>query len=461
MKAELKAVLNDTLAAAGKTAANAVTDIAHEGARQADDFIKNRVGKMADMVHATARKSHEDNFVGIDESAILRFVPDRRSLSGIGPFCLAIFLLFALSGAWKVLAIIPLFAALAVFGIGYVWQSKVQIDEGYDGVICEKGQPVAGAKPDMGRNWKFGFFQWIPFVVATKQNQVVQIEVANFTRDFAAVSLTFQIAFRISDPALFAVTTTPATAMRLMEIYARYTALRMITSMVDARAKFSGRDNLENVAAELNRHLGGYGIHVIRVAMPNAENGILQDLENIRISVVETEAMRKTKTVRLEAGVKAVEGQMRAERKSALALSQQLQNEVIGFVSAVAVASNAYMQDAMIGAQQMLTERLAKLNGDTADLVAKIEKARALEGSIPALISVFAIRLAKLKTSIALKMLPKEITVLSVDGIGTGAGMSIGNELFQRALGSSSERQTFDAIPVAETTDVSRAARTS
>jgi regulator of protease activity HflC (stomatin/prohibitin superfamily) len=361
-------------------------------------------------------------------------VPDKRSIAGIGPLLLGVFLAVTLPNGWGYLSL-PFFAAflLSAF-LGYAWPSKVDISEGYEGVVCLKGAPDKTETSRTGRNWEFNFLRYIPFRVATKCDQIVKISVANFTRDFASVNITLQIVFRVTDSHLFVTNTSPALAMRLMQVYARYIALRMITSIGDARVKFTGRDNLVNVANELNRYLKDYGITVLRVTMPDTENAILDDLEEIRIGVNETAILSGSKPMRLEAAVKAIETEMRRSRKNALALAQELQNKGIAFESAVSVAINSIRQQLVIDAQKEVTTKHAALQSLISDLLAKITKAESIRASVPSLKKQFALRLAQIKQKAAFQMLPKRIIVLGVNGIGTGIGLGMGSDVLKSII---------------------------
>lgn len=423
---------------------DAATGIIAAGQEAATAFIKERLNRMTAVVEASEKavRSGENNFSGINEEAILSFVHDKRSIAGVGPLLLGIFLAATLPNGWGLLSI-PFFAAfLLIAFFGYVWPSRVDISEGYEGVVCVKGAPDKNAASKTGRNWELDFLRFIPYKVATKTDQIARISVANFTRDFASVNITMQIVFRVTDRGRFVSETSPALAMRLMQIYARYIALRMITSIDDARVKFIGRDNLENVAAELNRYLRDYGITVLRVTMPEAENGILDDLEEIRIGVNETAILSGSKPMRLEAAVKAIETEMRRNRKNALALAQELQNEGINFESAVSVAINSTRQQLVIDAQRQVTTKHAELEGLISGLQARITKAEAIKTSIPSLKRSYALRLAQIKQQAAMRMLPKQVVVFDVPGIGTGIGLRMGTDVLKSVMNTTDPIET-------------------
>jgi hypothetical protein len=415
---------------AGEEAIKSVVDA---GQVEVSDFVRTRLEQMAAVVESSA-KSKADSFLGIKESAILTFVHDKRTISGTGAFLFGIFLAVALPNGWGILSIPFFITGLVMAYIGYVWPSKVDIVEGEQGVVCIKGAPDKNQTAKLGRNWELNPLRFIPFRIVTKSDQIVEITVANFTRDFASVKITLLIVFRVTDKEAFITNTSPALAMKIMQTYARYIALRIITSVVDARVKFVGRDDLVNIANELNRLLEKFGITVLQVKMPAAENGILVDLEGIRIEVKETDILRESKPMHLEAAVKAVEGEMRKSRKNALVLARSLGNENVTFESKVSVAVNATRQQLVIYAQKEVTTKDADLRRIVFDLLAKIAKAEVIESSIPNMKREFDLRLAQIKQMAAMRMLPKQVVVLDVQGIGTGVGFSMGNELLKSVL---------------------------
>lgn len=423
----------------------AAADIIQAGQEEASTFIKDRLNKMTAMVDKEEANRTSNSFVGINEEAILSYVHDKRSISGVAPLLLGIFLAVALPDGWGFLSLLFFMAFLASAFYGYVWQSKVDIPEGYDGVVCLKGAPDETVRSHTGRNWMFNILRFIPFRVATKRDQVVKVSVANFTRGFASIRLTMQIVFRVSDPGKFITDTSPALAMTLMQTYANYIALRMITSVEDARVKFTGRDKLDNVAAELNRYLSRYGITVLQVTMPETENGILEDLEEIRIKVKETDMLKSSRTVRLESALKSVESTMRRTKKEALAKAQELQNMVISFKSAVASRINAMRQQLTIDAQRQVTTNHSKLQRAVSMLKARTEKAKAIATSIPRLEQSLDIRLAELKERAAIRMLPKRIVVMGVTGIGTGVGLGMGTDVLKSLLAPPAAPATIPA----------------
>ena len=89
---------------------------------------------------------------------------------------------------------------------------------------------------------------------------MVDVTNANFPGDYASIGLSNQIVFHVVDSAKFVEHTSPAGIVKSLNLYASYIALRIITSVKDARVKFSGRDSLDNVSEALNGYLSEDGI---------------------------------------------------------------------------------------------------------------------------------------------------------------------------------------------------------
>ena len=90
-----------------------------------------------------------------------------------------------------------------------------------------------------------------------------------------------QITLRVTDSSTFITNTSPASLMKIVNFYTSYIVLRMIVSVDDSRVKFMGRDRLDNLSQALNRYLSEpCGVSAVRATMPDAENPILDDLED-------------------------------------------------------------------------------------------------------------------------------------------------------------------------------------
>lgn len=258
---------------------------------------------------------------------------------------------------------------------------------------------------------------------------------ANFTGDYVTIGLGKQIVFRVVDHGKFVSNTTPSGAMKLLSLYASYISLRMITSIGDARVKFTGRDHLDNVIKALNGYLSEWcGIEVIRVNMPQAENSVLEDLEKIRTSLKEIEALQQTRTVRLESAIKAVEQAIRELRVESRTDALTLQQTAIRLETHLGEMINQVRQEILMNSRQELDQKVSKLRNAIAGLKANVEKSKALKESLSGLRSSWNLRIARLRQTAMLKLMPREVKVLGVEGIGTGVGISSGPALLQSIL---------------------------
>lgn len=274
IKGALHALSNDVAEAASGELSVAAASV--EGA------IRERISGMVTTIseRAAGKGSGQGaSFQGVDQEKILTFIPDRRDLGGAGPILLAIFFFTVLPGTLGYMVSVgSLFAGIMLFYITYLRHSRVDVPDGYSGVVCNFGKPDEQRTAQPGRTWLPNFSSFAPYLVSLR-DQVVKTSNANLTGDFASVVLGFQITFRITNPAVFTSNSSPVGIMKLIELYSSYIALRMITSIGDARVKFTGRDRLKNVVAELNRHLEFYGVTVVSATLPEGSNNTLDDLE--------------------------------------------------------------------------------------------------------------------------------------------------------------------------------------
>jgi len=250
-----------------------------------------------------------------------------------------------------------------------------------------------------------------------------------------------QFVMQVVAPQKFVSNTSPAAMMKILAAYASYISLRMITSISDARVKFTGRDSLENVVLALNANIAErYGARVQRAAMPQTENRILDDLEQIRTQLKNVEVMNETKQVKLESAIKAVESEMRSNIKESRGKAVALQQAQITLDTRVSEQVNASRQDILISTRVQLEEAISELRQELATFKAKLQKAQSIAGSLEGLKTGFEIRKAALKRGIWQKLVPPEVSVFAIEGIGPGMGMSIGNELLTRLLHTKPEK---------------------
>jgi hypothetical protein len=270
---------------------------------------------------------------------------------------------------------------------------------------------------------------------------------ANFTADYASIGISSQIVFQVVDSKKFIENTTPAGIMKSLNLYASYIALRIITSVEDARVKFSGRDSLDNIVAALNNHLSDdFGIEVTNVSMPSADNQILEDLEEIRTLLKEIDAMKEKRQVRLESAIKAVESELRTKRKQARRLTPELQQAKISLDTDITELVNEKRQEVLIAARRKLEESASELDRDLANFRARLKKAISLQSSLDALRRNFELRKAELKRRAFNLIGPDRVTVLGVSGIGTGVGLGMSKDVVKKILSDGSDA-IVDAEP--------------
>src|SRR5688572_29925574 len=240
-----------------------VLDGAADKVDEVQAAIEDRLRDIVQTVTSTSAQSR-NRFAGVNEDDILKFIPDRRNFSGIGNMLLALLVLLLLPGSLKLISIV--FFALAAFNffVGYINNAKIDVPDGFEGVICRYGIPLSGeeGKSKKGRNWQLRFSDFIPFLVS-KRDLLVEMTTANFTADYGSIAISKQFVMRIDMPHKFVANTGPAAMMKILAAYASYISLRMITSIGDARVKFTGRDKLQNVVEALNANIAErYGARV-------------------------------------------------------------------------------------------------------------------------------------------------------------------------------------------------------
>lgn len=434
MKSRVKEAVRDTLAEATRTAEENLDTLVRDGGRALQEAIQERIAGMVNKVNEHGQKAA--TFVGVHEDEILTYVPDKRNFNGVGALLIGLLILVILPGPAKSLAIVAFVVAAVQALFGYVLHSKVDVPEGYEGVMCQFGKPLSHVRAHRGRNWVFPIQRFITYLVSNR-DQVVDAFNVNFTSDYVTIGLGKQIVFRVVDHGKFVSNTTPSGAMKLLSLYASYLSLRMITSIKDARVRFTGRDQLDNVIQALNGYLEQIcGIRVIRVNMPQAENSVLDDLEDIRTSLKEIEALQQTRTVRLESAVKAVEQEVRQLKIESRSGALALQKATIGLETYLGEITSETRQEILMAARQKLDQTASEAMSAIAELKANVEKSKSLQASLPGLKSSWELKLAELRQLATRKLMPKTVKVLAVDGIGVGVGMSSGPQFMRKVLSS-------------------------
>ncbi len=420
--------LTDETVTAGRAA---VERVVSSGAEKATQAVQARLSRIVGVVEK-ATSGDIRRFAGVNESEILTYVPDRRSISGLAAMALGFFFLTVLPDGLKPVSVFFFLVGLGYFLVGYVMNAKIDVPEGYEGVVARFGKPSPDRKGHRGRNWHLWYPYFIPFLVS-QRDQVVDTANAGYTGDFASISLRNQITLRITDSPTFITNTSPASLMKIVNFYASYIVLRMIVSVTDSRVKFMGRDRLDNLVRALNRYLSKpCGVSAVRATMPDAENPILDDLENVRTGLKSISAMTEKKQVRLEAEVKVVESSIRRERKAARNEALQLQQQRITLETHITEEVNTRRQELLINARQRLEESHSKLQEEVSTWKAKVQKTIALRESQGSLERDLDLRIARIKRAFMERLIPDQVQVLGVEGVGTGFGLSLGNKLLEQ-----------------------------
>jgi len=398
------------------------------------DTISEAIDERLQKITAKAKQTEQSrSFADMDEEKILMYNDDRRKLSGISSIFLSLFLFIALP-TWMIwIPILVVLYGLVNFYIFYVMQAKVDIPDGFIGVVCYFGRPMREneRKAKTGRNWFLNFSNYCPYSISTR-DQVTEISAANFTMDYGTVEFKAQVMFKNSDATTIITRTTPASIMKMIDIYSSYILLRIISSLRDSRVKFVGRDDIRNFVEALNGYLkDSYGIECKRATMPVSENSIIDDLEAIRTDLKQVDVLTKEdKKVRLEAAIKTVESDMRSKRKLSRSRAITLKQTEITLNTQIAEQVNKLKQEELIKARKKLEETEAELWRKANSFKAKVEKAKAIKAAFKALKAQFDLRLAALKREIFIKTMPKVIQVFDIDGIGTGIGLNMAHMLF-------------------------------
>lgn len=430
LKSNVKNLAQDMLQQAGEQSALTL----EQQVRKREQALAGAVqARMNRVVKRAAVQESLDKFAGIDEEEILTYIPDKRDFSGMGPILLGLVVLVMFPGWLKGLAFFFFATGLFLFWLRYINAAKVDVPDGYQGVVCRFGSPLGKgeAAAQTGRNWYFNYAQYIPYLVSSR-DQVVNLSNANFTWDFGSIALSNQVVFRVENPSRFVSRSTPAGIMKMLNLYTSYITLRMITSMQDARVKFVGRDRIENVVNALNQYLAEpYGIRVMRANMPSAENDIISDLEIIRTRLKTIEALGEDKMVKLESAIKEVESAMRKARKETRSRALELQHAKISMETRIAEEVNTTRQSMLIDARRHLEEQISLLKREIASVRAKLEKAKTIQQSFHGLQTQLDLRQARIKRELFQQMIPEKVSVLDIEGIGPGVGLSLGQQLFE------------------------------
>ncbi|MEK7649840.1 MAG: hypothetical protein AAB367_02695 [Patescibacteria group bacterium] len=149
--------------------------------------------------------------------------------------------------------------------------------------------------------------------------------------------------------------------------------------------------------------------------------------------------MTETRTVQLEGAVKTVEGNMRQQTRAARSAAIGLESERISLETTVGEAVHGNRQSVLIGARRQLEEKATELMREIAGLRAKAALSAAIAGSIEGLDTDHKIRAAGIKRQLLARLVPKQVHVLGVEGMGSAAGLAaLLDPFLRRALPPSS-----------------------
>ena len=147
----------------GDQAKGGLEEILDSGSREVEAAVGRRLDQMLGAVKRNVQEGDLSRFRSVDEERILSFVPDKRRPSGLGLFTLGLLLLVLLPGWLKVLAVPALLLGVLVFAWRYLSNARVDVPDGYTGVLCRYGRPLGGRQAHTGRNWLTRFDTFIPF----------------------------------------------------------------------------------------------------------------------------------------------------------------------------------------------------------------------------------------------------------------------------------------------------------
>jgi hypothetical protein len=89
----------------------------------------------------------------------------------------------------------------------------------------------------------------------------------------------------------------------------------------------------------------------------------------------------------------------------------------------------------LIDARKHLEEQVSQLKREIASVRAKLEKARTIQNALAGLETQLDLRMAAIKRQVLRRMIPRRVHVMSVQGIGSGVGLSLGKQLFSALQG--------------------------
>lgn len=427
MKDEIGAAVRGGVSQLGESVTNELANEISKGTERVTQDIQARIKRITQVVSSTPI-DHGSTRGGLNEEAIMKILPDERNLAGVG-FLLVALLAFMMQ-FWVAGAAFFLIG-LVRFAMGPLWAWKIDVPNGFQGVRCLNGKPSGLA--NQARNWNFNIFSHIHALVST-HDFPIEIQTAGYTKDFATLSRSDQYVLRVDDPATFIEHASPATVAKLVRCHGRMTMLRMIASVGDSRVKFV-RGKLPNVANEINRLLlASTGVRVHECTPSNVTNPILDDFEHVRTEIEMIRKMRDEYRAKRENAEKTVEQRRRGDEREAVKAAIELQQAYGNLKTAIVQRTNAKRQGIAMRARQELDQAVSALLAKAASVRAKIRKAITVAESVQGIKTNLEIRKARIMRGAFAHMTPRRIDIFDVPGIGSGIGMSLGNELVGRII---------------------------
>lgn len=417
---------------------NKLSELQRAGSEMLENAIDQNINRIKDDIDSKVQNMMAGGSVQaaqeqlqrteVNEGEYLRFIADNRKLTPLTILTFGLFLLAILPGWLKIFPGIAFFFAFVSLYTSYISECKVNVEEGFDGVITHWGEPT-GKLQKPGRTWYWIFNKFCTFQVSTR-DLFTNIQVTNYTQDFGQMILTLQVTFEIFDQKLFLKTTTPAGTIKLMKLYANYIGLRLITSMT-ARSKFIGTKDMKNFKSALDRYMNRFGIRVKYVQLPSVQNEVLNELEYVQTRLRKIKELDVSKQAERENAIKTIETEIRSNTKATRRSSNELAQKKIELETILASELNSAKQTLVVNARTQLVKAHSALMRDIQTFLAKVQKAQALRSLVEGLEVKFNLSLAKAKRIAYEAMVPKKVNVIGVSGMEAGFLLSAAADILK------------------------------
>jgi hypothetical protein len=375
----------------------------------------------------------------VNENEYLKFISDNRKLTPLTLFAFGIFLSTLLPGWLKLVPGFVFFIAAISFYISYVSECKVNVEEGFDGVITRWGEPT-GELQKPGRTWYWLLNKFCTFHVSTR-DLFASVKVTNYTMDFGQMSIMPNVVFEIFDKKRFLKTTSAAGCVKFMKLYSTYIGLRLITSMT-ARSKLIGTKSMDNFKSALDGYMSQFGIRVKYVTLPSVINPVLDDLEYVQTLLRKIGELSVQKQAERENAIKTVENEIRSKTKATRGAANELNQKMIELETILTSELNSEKQKMVVDARSQLVKAHSAMSRDIATFLAKVQKAQALVSIMSGLELKFELALAKARRFAFEALVPKTVNVINVAGMEAGLLLSTASRILNSGKNS--------AVPIEE-----------